>query len=334
MNIGICGGGNIAHAIAAYTSWQGNQVYIYTRHPELWGKVLQAQFPSGHNHACHLTAVAHTPKTLQDCEIIIIALPRFAIEAVCKQIKPYLQPKQLVLIVPGSPYVQQMYQDPNWSHVPLAALYKVPFISRTTQYGHSVSLTGFRDLNRIWLNPMVDVSWLSKLETLFCTPLQTLSSAWPFLLTNSNPLLHPARLSILFNNFREGMSYERNFLFYEEWTDESSELYLAADAELLQLCDACPGMMIGKDIVPVKEYYHAPDAASLTKKIRSIAAFKGITSPMKQLQNGRWVPDFSSRYFTEDIAWGTEPICQYAQQLGIAVPTIESFVAIQHHLPA
>ena len=328
MKIGICGGGNIAHAVAAYTAILKNQVYVYTRHPEQWGKALQASFPSGHTHTCHLAAVTHNPEILRDCEVVVIALPRFAIESVCNEIKTYLRKDQLLLIVPGSPYVRQMQEDPSWRYMPLAALYKVPFISRTTQYGHAVSLTGFRDMNRIWLNSETNDSWIPVLENLFQTPLQKLSSSWPFLLTNSNPLLHPSRMSILFRGYNEGMSYDRNFLFYEEWTDESSELYLAADAELLQLCEVCPGMTIGQDIVPIKMYYNASDAASLTRKIRSIEAFKGITSPMKQRIDGRWIPDFSSRYFTEDITWGTKPICRYAQQVGISVPTIESFIAL------
>lgn len=85
-------------------------------------------------------------------------------------------------------------------------------------------------------------------------------------------------------------------------------------------------MRIGHDIIPVLEYYESTDAESLTTKIRSIPAFKGIPSPMLSTAAG-WVPDFSSRYFTEDIPWGTALICNLARQNGIPTPTLDSFVA-------
>lgn len=129
----------------------------------------------------------------------------------------------------------------------------------------------------------------------------------------------------MFADYREGVCYDHNILFYEEWTEEASERYIQADAELMELCRRIPEMRIGTDIVPVLEYYESHDAASLTAKIRSIPAFKGITSPMVQTAGG-WIPDFSSRYFTEDIPWGTSLICGLARELNVATPTLDAFV--------
>ena len=56
-------------------------------------------------------------------------------------------------------------------------------------------------------------------------------------------------------------------------------------------------------IPPLLEYYESHDAHSLTEKIKSIPAFQLITSPMKKIEGG-WIPDFSSRYFTEDFPYG------------------------------
>lgn len=168
--------------------------------------------------------------------------------------------------------------------------------------------------------------YTSLLEDLFDTPLVQLSSAYPFLLTNSNPLLHPSRLVDMFRNYENGVYYPRNFLFYEEWTDVSSELYIQADAELLKACEKCLDMTIGKDIIPVKEYYESSAVKALAKKINSITAFKGILSPMKQVSQG-WVPDFESRYFTEDVAWGTKPICDYAREIGVDTPILDYFTS-------
>lgn len=82
---------------------------------------------------------------------------------------------------------------------------------------------------------------------------------------------------------------------------------------------------IGKDIIPVLDYYESRNAVELTKKIQSIPAFHGVKAPMTRRKQG-WIPDFSSRYFTEDVPLGTKPICCLAEQLNIPVPTLQSFV--------
>lgn len=125
----------------------------------------------------------------------------------------------------------------------------------------------------------------------------------------------------LFRHYREGTFYDRQFLFYEEWTEEASELYIRADQELLALCSRCPGMEIGRDIIPVLNYYESRNAAELTGKIRSIPAFRGVKAPMVLREQG-WAPDFASRYFTEDVPLGTGPICRLAEKLGVPSPTL------------
>lgn len=325
LTVTICGGGNLAHAQAAYLARKNVTVNIYTRHPESWTTHIQAAFFDGDSKTVPLNKISSDASMVEESEIVIISLPRFAIEEVSTQLLPHLTDQQLIVYAPGTPWLRKIQYDVRWSSKRLCALYKVPFISRTEKYGHAVSVLGSRNVNRVWLSSSSLRSSIPLLEELFDTPLVELSSVWPFVLTNSNPLLHPSRLVVMFKDYQHGVFYDHNYLFYEEWTQESSELYMAADKELLALCEHCPGMVIGKDIVPVSEYYESPDAEALTRKIRSITAFKGIRSPMIQQHSG-WIPDFSSRYFAEDVEWGTEPICTYARELGIETPVLNHFV--------
>ena len=326
LNITICGGGNLAHAQAAYLARKGHVVNIYTRRPQAWSSSLDAFFFDGKRATVHLNEVTNNPAIVTQCDIVIISLPRYAVEEVVTQILPYLTNHQLIVFSPGSPWLQQVQNDIRWTGKKVCGLYKVPFISRTEKYGQKVSILGSRDLNRVWFSTSTLQAYIPLLENLFDTPLVQLTSSLPFILTNSNPLLHPSRLVEMFKGYCEGIYYDHNFLFYEEWTVESSSLYIAADKELLTICEKCSGMTIGKDIVPVTEYYEAADAEALTHKIRSISAFKGILSPMVQLHAG-WIPDFSSRYFIEDVEWGTAFICEYARSLNILTPVLDYFVS-------
>lgn len=325
LKITLCGGGNLTHAQAAYLARKGHRIHIFTRKPERWSTSLKARYFDGDERQVQLADVSDSPDIIAKSNVVIISQPRYAIKEVSEKILPYLSDDTLLVYAPGTPELLEQEKDLRWQARKYCALHKVPFISRTTQYGHAVSVLSSRKVNRIWFSKKEMAVYTPLLEGLFDTPLVQLTSAFPFLLTNSNPLLHPSRLAVLFKNYKAGVYYPRNYLFYEEWTQESSELYMQADLELLRICEKCPEMTIGKDIVPVTEYYASPTAAALTKKINSIAAFKGILSPMKQVQQG-WVPDFASRYFTEDIEWGTKPITDYARTLGIATPTLDSFI--------
>ena len=107
-------------------------------------------------------------------------------------------------------------------------------------------------------------------------------------------------------------------LFYEEWTDDASQTLIDMDAEFFRLLNH-----LGVTGIPtLLDYYESTDAASLTRKLSTIPAFQGITSPMKQVPGG-WVADFGSRYFTEDFPFGLRWIKELAKQNNISTPVID-----------
>ena len=89
------------------------------------------------------------------------------------------------------------------------------------------------------------------------------------------------------------------------------------DEEFQRLCKT-----VGVVIPNVLDYYESTDASSLTRKLRSIAAFQTIKAPMIQTKEG-WIPDFESRYFTEDFPYGLQIVKDLAVQKYIQTPTID-----------
>ena len=89
--IGICGGGNLAHAMAGWLGTRGLHVNILTRNPNQWGKSLSAIFPNGTTHHAPLGHISNHPEILKDCNLVLVAVPRFGIREVCHRIKPYLR---------------------------------------------------------------------------------------------------------------------------------------------------------------------------------------------------------------------------------------------------
>ena len=158
------------------------------------------------------------------------------------------------------------------------------------------------------------------IEQLFHTPTQLLQSHYEASLTNSNPLLHPSRLYTLWKDWHEGIVYDKNPYFYADWTLEAAQLYIDMDAEFQTLLRTLP---VRSEAIPdVLTYYESHDAASLAHKLRTIPAFQGILSPMKEVEGG-FLPDFHSRYFTEDFPFGMRFIIELAQEKGVQIPKIK-----------
>ena len=151
--------------------------------------------------------------------------------------------------------------------------------------------------------------------------MEYLSSFLTLAFSNSNPLLHPSRLVVLFKDWRHKI-FPDNPPFYGEWTDESSELYISADSEMRKVMSRYP-IDMQRDYESVLDHYGVKTARELTVKIRSIPPFRTILSPMLQTADG-WVPDFSSRYFTEDVQFGLEEMLRFADKAGVSMPTMQA----------
>lgn len=325
MRITICGGGNLGHVCAGFLSVQsGNSVSLLTRKPDLWSKHIEVKDCKGNVFHGKLERVSNIPdEVIPEAELVLICLPGFAIKKELEIIAPYLSPSCVVGTVVSSTGFFFAAFDTLSKKQPLFGFQRVPFISRVIHYGREAELKGYKDSLSVAVE-QTDVKEQLKnmLEQLFMTPVKLLSSHYEVSLSNSNPLLHTSRLYSLWRNWEPGMSYDRNPGFYSEWTIEASELYIAMDMELqrllksLSLKEGC--------IPPVLEYYDSWDAESLTKKISSIPAFQGILSPMRKNKCGKYEPDFTSRYFTEDFSYGLRYVVQTAQELKIDTPTINT----------
>ena len=124
----------------------------------------------------------------------------------------------------------------------------------------------------------------------------------------------------MWKDWQPGIVYPRNPQFYAEWTIEASALLIQMDDEFQQLLKTL-GLKPGC-IPTILDYYESADEITLTQKLHDIRAFQGILSPMKAVEGG-FIPDFSSRYFTEDFPYGMRFIVETAHKHDVPIPTIE-----------
>lgn len=323
MNITICGGGNLGHVCAGFFAAQEkHKVSLLTTHPDKWSSNLEVVDNQGGIFKGRLEKITSDPnEVIPDADIVLVCLPGFAIHDVLNNIAAHLNIRTWVGTVVSSTgfFFEAMEIFPN--NQPLFGFQRVPYISRIINYGHIAELKGYKESLSVAVEQTDDKEDVRAiLEDLFKTPTKLLDSYYEVSLSNSNPLLHTSRLYTMWKDWKPGMSYDRNPDFYSDWTIEAAELLIAMDEEF-QLLLKKIGVKEGA-VPPVLQYYESSDAESLTRKLHSIPAFKGLSSPMKVDKFGKYVPDFTSRYFTEDFPFGMRFIIETADKFKVAIPTI------------
>lgn len=323
----ICGGGNLGHVVTGFLAANGDcEVSLLTRHPERWQHQLEITTPDGEVMKGQINTISSNPNdVICNADIVLLCLPGFSISEVLKQIAPVLKTGTAVgSIVSSTGFFFEAFKILP-ANTPLFGFQRVPFISRLKEYGHSADLLGYKPNLNIAIEQTNEKEALrAVIENLFKVPVKLLANYYEVSLTNSNPILHPSRLYSLWKDWQEGVVYPTESLFYEEWTIEASNYLIKMDEEFQKLLDVLP---VTKGSIPtILDYYESTDAVSLTNKLQSIQAFKGLKSPMKKVDGG-YIPDFSSRYFTEDFPFGLQIVQNQARQHGISTPMIDEILA-------
>ena len=323
MNICICGGGNLGHVVLGVLAAQPqNRVSLLTNHPQRWADTVMVTDPNGKQYVGKIAQITNRAEdVIPHSDIVLLCLPGFAIREELEKIRHYLSATAAVGSIVSSTGFFFEAQRLLPKEQPLFGFQRVPFISRTTEYGRSAELKGYKPLLNLAIEQTADKEALRlTIEQLFHTPTQLLQSHYEASLTNSNPLLHPSRLYTLWKDWHEGIVYDKNPYFYADWTLEAAQLYIDMDAEFQTLLRTLP---VRHEAIPdVLTYYESHDAASLAHKLRTIPAFQGILSPMKEVEGG-FLPDFHSRYFTEDFPFGMRFIIELAQEKGVQIPKMK-----------
>lgn len=321
----ICGGGSLGHVIAGWLSAKGKaEVSILSGKPEAWESKIDVHTPDGDVLTGTVAAVSAEPSdVITKADVVLLCYPGYMIPSALESIKPYLGEKAFVGSVFSSTGFFFEAKKILTHNQPLWGFQRVPFISRVKEYGRSANLLGYKPCYHIAVEHVTDDEkqvFADMISDWFERPVHLLKNFYEVSLTNSNPLLHTSRLYTMFGGENEGRVYPRMINFYEEWTVEAADMLIKMDAEFFEVLKHLP--VTPGYLPPILVYYESVDAQSLARKLSSIAGFKGITSPMKETEDG-WIADFRSRYFTEDFPYGLKYIWQLAHENGVPVPNID-----------
>lgn len=326
MKIAVVGGGNLGTLISANLSLaDGAAVTLLTRKSGIFSNVLRVvDEERGSSYDSGQIAVTDDySQALTGADIVLCTLPSFLRGAFAKKAEPYLSPQSAVGFVPGSGGVEFACADLIRKGITVFGMQRVPYICRTLEYGKTCLCKSSKEQVFIGSIPGEKALELcGLLEPLFGIDMIPLRNYLTVTLTPSNPILHTSRMYSLFKDYSAGSAYERIPLFYHDWDDDSSRTLLGCDGELQALCEKIEGMDLS-GVVPLSVHYESGSAEALTAKLRGIAAFSGIGTPMVR-ESGGYVPDWDSRYFTEDYPYGLAIIKGFSLLAGCPTPHIDA----------
>ncbi|MEY8437348.1 NAD/NADP octopine/nopaline dehydrogenase family protein [Atopobiaceae bacterium 24-176] len=324
MKVCVVGAGNVGMLMAAEFAARGHEVSVVTSRPQEWSRTVDVLAPDGTVAATGELAcvTADLAEGAAGARYVFVTYPVYLFERLCAELAPVAEPGQRVCFVPGAD-AEFFCEGLLAAGAVVCGLQRVHSVARIAERGRSVFELGRKPSLQVAAIPAAATAEVAEeIGGLFEMPVTCLGSYLAMTLTPSNPVLHTSRIRTMFADWAPGVSYPENYLFYEGWDDAASAALLAADAEVQAVCAALPELDLS-GVRPLTEHYESPDVPSMTHKISHIPAFAGLRSPMAETGDGRWEPDFGSRYFSADFAFGLKAIRDVAAAADVATPALD-----------
>ena len=324
MRITIVGGGNIGTQFAVHCAEKGHAVVVYTSTPKLFESHLEIVDETGAvTHSGDIAAATSDPElAFRDAEMIIITMPATMMRSISETVYNHTGKETLIGVVPGNGGSECAFRNCIRRGNTFFGIERVPAIARLIQKGKTVRSTGYRDELNVAALPAANAQKCTEIiGSIFDRKTNVIPNYLNLTMTPSNPILHTTRLRTIFKDWRPGTVYKSLPLFYEEWDDASSKLLIACDQEVQDICRALPEFRL-QYVKSLRIHYESPTTESMTRKISSIAAFKGLKTPSIEAKGG-FAPDLHSRYFTADFSYGLSIIKQIADFAAVRTPNID-----------
>jgi hypothetical protein len=344
----ICGGGNGAHvlAVTAANFMKDAEVTVLTL-PEEVAKIEAGIAESGGIHAFGVYGKGEelnlkgkpsrlesdAAKCIPDADLIVLTLPAFVHAKLFETFAPHMRPGVTVVGLPGQSGFELVIKDKlgeeKYKQTTIMNLSTLPWNCRISEYGKGVKVVSTKD----GLQGSVQLSSSTPKDKDPATKLQEMLGKYPVLdlqyplitwsLYNFNGILHPTILYGKWKNW-DGVPLEENPLFYTAINEETgANLQKYAD-EILEVAK-----LLGVEVPPYLHFYMGlygsavEDSSNMHKAITTNKGYAGLTHPTKKTDDGKFVPDWTSRYLTEDVPNGFAVVRGIADIVGAKTPTMD-----------
>ena len=193
-------------------------------------------------------------------------MPATLMKSNASKIEPVAMPGMKICIAPGTGGGECAFRGCIEKGATVFGVQRVPSVARLVEYGKTVRAVGYRGEMFVAALPKSETEECCKIvEGLLDIKTSPLPNYLNITLTPSNPILHTTRLRNLYGDYHEGVVYDYVPLFYEDWDNETSELLLACDDEVQELCKAL-GCFDLSYVKSLRVHYKSSTAGAMAKK--------------------------------------------------------------------
>jgi hypothetical protein len=344
MQITICGGGNAAHTLAGLLGSQPDlTVQVYAPLGDEAAR-WQAGIRLNGGITVHMPqrTTLGSPQLVSRCaseavtgsNLVILALPAFAHQAVLEEIAPYLAPDAWVGALPARGGFDLGARAALGALAGQGAIFgfqTLPWACRIQQYGREVVVLGTKEQVDLAAWPSARAPAIAaRLQEFLEVRLAPVASFLSLTLADTGQIIHPGIMYGLFHNW-DGEPYPAQRLFYQGVDDVSAEILQQMSEEIqtlrLALENYYPGLNLSA-VRPLGEWllrsYRAAiaDSSTLQSCFTTNQSYAGLTAPMKPVDGG-FVPDFQARYLAEDVPFNLLVTRGIAGLAGIPMPVVD-----------
>ncbi len=325
FRITVIGAGNGGHAIAGHFGLLGHEITLYDRMPDALNEIEKAggieltEAIIGFGKVNGVTT--SLKEAVKGAEIIMIATTADAHAEVARNITPYLQENQIIVLNPGRTCgaiefrkVCNEFGLPN--KVFIAEAQSLIYACRIEQPG-KVRIIGVKDKVLLAALPSTDTSYITETLNHVFNCFIPVQNVMVTSLENIGAIFHPS--VVLFNaaTIERGQS----FFFYNDMTPRVAVFLEKMDKERLAI-----GKAFGIQLTSATEWislaYPNITGDDLCSKMKSNPAYYKILAPNK----------LESRLLLEDIPTGILPMMELGKLAGVETPLMNAVFAMSEHL--
>jgi hypothetical protein len=347
MQITICGGGNGAHVLAGLISArQGFGVNVYAPlndEAQRWRQGIEAR--GGISLTRRDETLLGRPHRVSDdpaavipgSQLVLLSLPAFAHEIILRNIAPYLEDGVWVGALPARgafDWCAREVLGGKESSVILFGLQTLPWACRIREFGQEVTVLGTKtevDLAAWPSRHAEEVAAL--LSDLLGVPMCPISSFLSLTLAGTGQLIHPGIMYGLFCDW-DGRPYAEAPLFYHGIDTRTADILERLSGEVQSLRALLEKRFPDLDLSAVLPLYDwlrraygdkVRDYSSLRNCFVSNEGYAGLRAPMYRADGG-WVPDFQTRYLTEDVPYALIATRGIAELAELSTPMMDQVI--------
>ncbi len=348
----VVGGGASAHVLIPFLAGAGHTVQLLTRRPGDWSRQLELQLQSidgelERTFAGSCERVSADPaEVIPQSDVVVLCMPVCKYREALHHLAPHLRREGEVFV--GTIYGQAGF---NWmvgeiekqqglDNLVAFAVGLIPWVCRVLEYG-SIGVTyGCKEVNVAAVSPRdrfdrldevffhaICERWLGK------GAFRQSDSFLSLTLSVDNQIIHPSRCLGLYRRYggrwprREDIPY-----FYRDFDELSADLLRDLDADYSKVRDGIRERFSEREFPYMLDYLglerlsYQSRSTDIRESFTTSETLGAIKPPTKQLADGDWVIDTDHRFFTDDISYGVAIAKWMAQQMEIAVPTIDAII--------